>query len=103
MAFRLAGMVAKVGGGYAIAGIIGNDPAVLHVDADGNRLGFATYPGVFASYRPITALAPTSDGGLILAGWTQGPTGFDALLIKLGSGVAGAGDQNALPCILDLE
>ncbi len=58
--------------GFAIAGTEGGLGYLLKVDTSGNRLWKKTFGSVSKSLRDgFTTLRETSDGGLILGGWTD--------------------------------
>jgi uncharacterized protein YuzE len=74
-------------GGYIIAGVttlgVGNSDALLiKIDANGNVVWGKSYGGT--SYDVLYSVQQTSDGGYILAGWTNsfGAGNRDILLIK---------------------
>jgi len=79
-------------GGYIVAGITDSfgagprDVYLVKTDASGNTQWTRTYGGM--SYDRGYSVQQTSDGGYIVAGWTQSPSagGWDFYLVKTDAG-----------------
>ena len=80
-------MVQQTDGGYAIAGwrVDGDDQDiwVLKTDSTGNRQYLQSFGG--AGEDGVRSIIQTTDGGLVLAGYTKsyGASGEDAWLLKI--------------------
>jgi hypothetical protein len=80
-------------GGYIIAGVtcysFNNDAYLIKTDSNGDTLWTRTYGRIWGSNKDNWgySVAPTSDGGYIIAGWTSsfGTGGYDVYLIKTDS------------------
>ena len=76
-------------GGYIVAGYTdsfgagGRDVYVLKLDADGNKVWEKTFGGSYYDYAH--SIQQTSDGGYIVAGYTEsfGAGGRDVYVLKL--------------------
>lgn len=96
--YKLAGMVRMGDGGYTVLAMRGGRyPYLLRIDADGRRLWDTTYRRNEPE-RKLSDIILSSDGDLVMAGATNSEAlPNDVLIMKVGVGVAGVNDPEALP------